>query len=471
MPISILSVTQMREWETATWAAGRTQAEVIARVGGVVAKRALQMTRPGEAILVLAGKGNNGADARMARPHLVDRQVHLVEISQPVEALANVETLIRQTQPALIIDGLFGLGLNRSLDEGWVSLIQHLNESKIPILSIDVPSGLNADSGEPQGEAIRSSVTLTLGAAKSGLVQAKATPYTGRLEVAADIGLTACPYKTEIAWTVREDFAGYPPARPVGGHKGTFGHLVMLAGSLGYHGAAVLAARGALRAMPGLVTVLPHENVYLPIASQLQAAMVHPWQNGMKYSDSTSAFLFGPGLSAEDLPDTIKSEVRQIWRDTPMPVIVDASALDWLPGGLGKPGVTRVITPHPGEAARMLKTATATVEADRPAALRELSKRWGNCWVVLKGCQTLIGKSVGQIFVNSSGNPNLAQGGTGDVLAGYLGGLLAQPRLQADPLTAIRYAVWQHGAGADELSGQRASWSVDELLNLLGNAR
>ncbi len=469
MPIPILNVTQMRAWEEATWTAGQTQVEVIARAGMAVARQAQQLTRVGESILILAGPGNNGADARMAQAHCEGREVQVLEVTKPDGALAALQALLGRARPALLIDGLFGIGLNRPLAEGWLELMRAINESKIPILSVDVPSGLDADQGEPLGGAIQATVTLTLGAVKAGLLLAKAWQYTGRLEVATEIGLSPCPFKTELHWTVSADFTGYPPARPVGGNKGTFGHLTIIAGSLGYHGAAVLSARGALRAMPGLVTVLPHEPVYQPVAGQLQAAMVLPWQAGMKYPASTSAMLLGPGLAAEDLPDPIKAEARRIWRDTPMPVIVDASALDWMVGGLSKLGATRVLTPHPGEAARMLRTTTAKVEADRPGALRELSKRWGNCWVILKGCQTLVGSSVGDIFVNSTGNPGLAQGGSGDVLAGYLGGLLAQPQCQIDPLMTLRYAVWQHGASADRLSGPGMNWGVADLLNTLGN--
>lgn len=469
MPIPILTVAQMRAWEHATWAAGQSQAEVIARAGMAVARQAQQMTRAGETVLILAGPGNNGADARMAQAHCAGREVHLLEIAKPDGTLPALLALLGKIRPALIIDGLFGIGLDRPIVGGWLELVHTLNASKIPILSVDVPSGLNADLGEPQGGAIQAAVTLTLGAVKPGLLLVKAWPYTGRLEVAADLGLSPCPFRTEISWTVPEDFAGYPPVRPTGGHKGTFGHLLIIAGSLGFHGAAVLSARAALRAMPGLVTVLPHEEVYQPVASQLQAAMVLPWRGGMKYPTTTSAILLGPGLAAEDLPDPIRAEARRIWRDTPMPVIVDASALDWMVGGLSKLGATRVLTPHPGEAARMLRTTTAKVEADRPAALRELSKRWGNCWVILKGCQTLVGQSGGEIFVNSSGNSGLAQGGSGDVLAGYLGGLLAQPQWQADPLLAIRYAVWQHGVSADRLGGSGVSWGVGDLLSTLGN--
>ncbi len=149
--------------------------------------------------------------------------------------------------------------------------------------------------------------------------------------------------------------------------------------------------------------------------------------------------------------------------------MVDASALDWLPlNGYIPPDATRVITPHPGEAARLLQTSVQQVQSNRPKALRELSRRLGNCQVVLKGHQTLIGGSAGEVFVNPSGNPHLAQGGSGDVLAGYLGGLFAQPALQADPLRTLRYGVWQHGAAADRLNDQRQGWTVEDLVAELG---
>src|SRR2546426_9708724 len=163
-------------------------------------------------------------------------------------------------RPTLIVDGLFGIGLNRPLEGVWVRLIEKVNRSQIPVLAIDVPSGLNADTGEPEGAAIRAAITLTLAAPKKGLLASAAWPFVGRLEVAPDIGLVPCPHEGEMLWTVAEDFLGYPPARPVDGHKGTFGHIVIFAGSLGYHGAAVLAANGATRAQPGLFSLFVSEN-------------------------------------------------------------------------------------------------------------------------------------------------------------------------------------------------------------------
>ena len=154
-----------------------------------------------------------------------------------------------------------------------------------------------------------------------------------------------------------------------------------------------------------------------------------------------------------------------------LPVIVDASALDWLSVGASAKNAIRVLTPHPGEAARLLNVPKQQIQANRPQAVREISRRFGNCWVVLKGHQTLVGRSEGQIFVNPSGNPHLAQGGSGDALAGYLAGLLAQRPLQADVGKLIRYAVWQHGAAADKLQAARANWVVEDLIGELGNAR
>ncbi|MBI5775276.1 MAG: NAD(P)H-hydrate dehydratase [Verrucomicrobia bacterium] len=469
MSLPVITVSQMREWEQATWAGGQTEAAVIARVGRAVAERVLQATRPGDAILVLAGKGNNGEDARQACPHLHERAVQLINITDPATAMTEVTAALAK-QPAAIVDGLFGTGLNRPLEIHWAKLIEAVNKSELPVLAVDVPSGLNADSGEPQGAAIHAAVTLTVGAPKRGLVLAKAYPFVGRLEVAADIGLAPCPIRDELNWIEAEDFKNFPPRRAVGTNKGSFGHLVIIAGSLGYHGAAVLAAKAALRAKVGLVTVYTQPNVYYAVAGQLDAAMVRAWQTGNKLPESATAILIGPGLASGDLPPDLRQDIARLWQLSPLAVVVDASALDWLPAGPTFLGTLRFITPHPGEAGRMLKLDAAAVQAERVNALRELSRRRGDCWVALKGHQTLVGRGSGEISINSSGNPDLAQGGSGDVLAGYLAGIVAQPQvLKNDAGRAVRHAVWQHGAAADALSRRQANWTCDELLASLGN--
>ena len=469
MPVPVVNITRMREWEKATWATGQTEAEVIRRVGGKIAELALRLTRSGDAILILAGKGHNGDDARAARDPLHDRGVEVLDVAAPQNAVPKLEAALR-SRPALIIDGLFGIGLSRPLDRGWKKFIAAVNESKIPVLAVDVPSGLNADTGQPQGAAIEATVTLTVGAPKIGMLQQSAWPFVGRLEVAEDVGLVPCPFQGELNWTSPGDFAGFPPRRAIAGHKGSYGHLAIIAGSFGFHGAAVLAARSAQRAQPGLITLYTQENIYRPVAEQLQAVMVNVWKPETQLPESTSALLIGPGLAAPEITEAMKVPTRKFWRDSELPVIVDASALAWLESGAAPKNAIRIITPHPGEAARMLGETVPQVQANRPQALREISQHFGNCWVVLKGHQTLVGRSTGEVSVNSSGNPHLAQGGSGDVLSGFIAGLLAQPALQADVGKTLRLAVWQHGAAADALQAVRTNWVVEDLVAELGKA-
>ena len=470
MPIPVINTAQMREWEAATWATGQTEAEVIPRVGKRVARRARKLTRAGDTILFLVGKGHNGDDTRAAAKELDGRRAKVLEMFLPESDLLQLEMALAE-KPALVVDGLFGLGLNRPLGGAWQKIIAAVNAAKIRVLAVDLPSGLNADTGENFGAAIEAAFTLTVGAPKIGLLAQKAWPFVGRLEVADDVGLIPCPHKTELNWTLPDDFENFPPARPVAGHKGTFGHVAMVAGSLGFHGAAVLTARGAQRAQPGLVTLFTQENIFAPVAAQLQSAMVNVWSPKIKLAESISAVLAGPGLAAAGLPDELCATMRGWWRDLSCPFIVDASALEFLEAGDFAENQIRVLTPHPGEAARLLNSTPQKIQADRVNAVRELSKKFGNCWVVLKGHQTLVGRADGEIFVNSSGNPHLAQGGSGDLLAGYLAGLLAQPALQTDAGKTIRYAVWQHGAAADKLQAARANWTVEDLAIELGNAR
>jgi NAD(P)H-hydrate epimerase len=299
------------------------------------------------------------------------------------------------------------------------------------------------------------------------MLQPEAVNLVGRLEVTADVGLAPCPVQSELRWTVEEDFIGFPPEREVASHKGTYGHAAMVAGSVGFHGAAVLASRGAQRAQPGLITLFTMEGAYVPVASQLQAVMAVPWNPGIDFAKKYSALLIGPGLAGEDVSDGLRNETARLWRELPLPMIVDASALAWLPPGSVSVDQVRLITPHPGEAARMLGASAGKVQADRVAALRQLSRKFSNCRVVLKGHETLVGRADGPIYVNSSGNPHLAQGGSGDLLSGFLAGLLAQAALQQNPERTIRYAVWTHGAAADRLQESRGNWVIEDLAAIL----
>lgn len=465
MPIPVLSVSQMRAWEQATWASGQTEAAVIALVGRHLWQRVLTATRSGDFVLLLAGRGHNGDDVRAMLPCLADRRMQLLEVTDPAKSLPELRNALAK-KPSIVVDGLFGIGLSRPLASEWIELIACLNESRARVLAVDVPSGFDAVSGAANPDAVRAWMTLTVGAPKAGLLKAGAAEFVGRLEVAHEVGLLLpCPEASEVQWTLAKDFSDFPLVRPVDSHKGTFGHVGTIAGSFGFHGAAVLAARGAQRARPGLITLLPQADVYGPIAAQLQAVMAQPWTLETDLS-RFSSLLIGPGLAARDLPSALRDWACEIWRSAPQPVVVDASALEWLPRGSSSDSL-RVITPHPGEAARLLGCTTAQVQSDRVAALRKLAQAF-HCCVVLKGAHTLIGGAEGEVFVNSSGNSGLAQGGSGDLLAGFIAGWLAQPAMQPKALQTIRYAVFEHGAAADRLSARRQSWTVEELATELG---
>lgn len=476
MPVPVVSVAVMRAREERTWASGVTPESVIRRAGAAVAWVAQRWTRPDDPVLVLAGVGNNGEDAAVADQHLADRDTLLLRFQDPA-AFGSARAWLaehRRHPRALVIDGLFGIGLNRPIEGPWRDLVEAVNNAGLRVLAVDVPSGLNADSGEVMGVSMEAAITVTLGAVKAGLLREEAARQVGRLELAGDIGLVGGEGEGEgdAWWVTGVDFEGYPPRRSVVGHKGDYGHLAVVAGSVGYHGAAVLAARGALRARPGLVTVYTDEGCYGPVAGQLSGAMVRPWRGGAIEEERHDAWVLGPGLASAGLSPAVREQVCRIWATASGTVVADASALDWLPEGPVRSGAgRRVVTPHPGEAGRLLGVDGGMVQADRQGAVRRLAARWGgsDVMVVLKGRHTRMGGATGPVWINSTGNPGLAQGGSGDVLAGYLGGLLAQPGLRGDFRKAVAYGVWRHGAAADALEGTGRAWTVEELVEALGD--
>ena len=467
MAIPVLNIEQIRAWENSTWESGISQEDVIKKAGAMVAYYAEKMTSPCSLILGIGGKGHNGDDTEQAINQIKNNSADFIRISDPIRGIEDLKSLPVQKY-SLIIDGLFGIGLNRPLDEKWSKLIDFINELRIPILSVDIPSGVNADTGEIMGRAISATATVTLGAVKQGLLNVEAAKYVGRLYVAPEIGLKQVEHISTIWYTSKDDFCGFPPSRNVVSHKGTYGHLVIIAGSVGYHGAAVIAAKAAQQSQPGLITLITLADSYIPVASQLSAVMVHPWRPSLELPENTTGIVIGPGLASSEIPPGLVDFVVKLWDQFPGPVCVDASALDWLPEKSISSKAPRIITPHPGEAARMLKTTTQKVLSNRFETVRSLSKRFGNTWVVLKGHQSLIGNFNGIIYVNSTGNPWLAQGGAGDALAGFLGGLIAQPQLQSDILKTIRYAVWKHGLTADYMQSIKTGWTIEELTQHLG---
>lgn len=468
MPIPVVTVEEMRSWEQHSWQSGAREDEVIRQVGRCLADRIRTETPPGSRILVLAGRGNNGADALAALP-LLSPEFHTqtLHVASPTSQLAELEQALGG-RPDLVVDGLFGLGLNRDLDRDWVQIIDRLNQSNVPILSVDVPSGLDADTGLPRGAAIHATTTLTVGAPKVGLLRPEALPFVGRLEVAHRVGLVGDPTGASgLQWTLAEEFAE-EPRRPVDSHKGTFGHAVLIAGSVGYSGAAVLATRAAARARPGLVSVLTPQEAWSTVASQLATPMVHPYSPAHRVLEGATALLVGPGLASDSVRDALRSEIERVWDGFPGPMVVDASALDWIPRRPARQGL-RILTPHPGEAARLLGVSRPgdpgrpgrLPESHRPAAPSGRGPQgapdpgWGVHRTGLREFQR---------------QSRTGPGGTGDVLAGYLVGLLAQQPHAAHPVQTCRRAVWKHGAAADRLERRCRNWTAEELAEELGRA-
>ena len=465
MPLPVISVSQMRDWEERTWRSGVTEKSVMQLAGESLAARILQLTAPGQLVLLLAGKGNNGEDTRIAADCLPGRSITLLSIDCADESFSNLAKCLKK-HPALIVDGLFGIGLNRNLDDKWVELIRAVNGSGSQILAVDCPSGLNSDTGLPMGAGVRANSTLTFGAPKTGLIGGAAADYVGSLVVEPDIGLIGVRPESEYYWLIDADMCGMTPLRSPTSHKGSFGHAGLVVGSTGYHGAALFAARSSLRARPGLVSVFTH--AYLPVACQIQSVMVHPWgKDCIDALSKSTSILIGPGLAGSDVEETTRQVTRNLWRESANPIIVDASALDWLRDIKVEVDAPRIITPHPGEAARLLNCSVKSVQEDRIESARELARVYEST-VVLKGRHTIIAQKEGPIMINSTGNSDLAQGGSGDVLAGYIAGILAQPLFQDKVIQGVAYSVWKHGKAAERLSQKIENWGMDQLIEEIG---
>ena len=457
----------MRSWEQHSWGAGICPEEVIATVGRLVARRVEQLVPPSGSVLVLAGRGNNGEDAVQAARNIQAREVHLLRVEDPQTVLPTLRSALDR-RPNLVVDGLFGIGLNRPLDAAWLDVIRAINAASSLKISIDIPSGLDADSGRPQPECVEARWTLAVGAVKAGLLKRSATKWVGRIELLDEVGLCREVPRSDLEVSVDSDFNNYPPGRPEDAHKGSLGHLAVVAGSMGYHGAGVLAVQGASRARPGLMTLFTHPESYQASAAHLVGAMVSPWRQGFFDDRRFTALLIGPGLAAASGMEIPRALLLDAWRTLERPLVVDASALDWLhPRGV-LASSARILTPHPGEAGRLLGVDADPILEDRVAAVRQISSRFGGAWVVLKGSRTLVGTAEGSIRVNLTGNPGLAQGGSGDLLAGFIAGLAAQPALTADVGKLLAYAVWAHGKAADTLETSRRNWTVEDLSELLG---
>jgi NAD(P)H-hydrate epimerase len=477
---------------------------LMENAGRAVSEAVLRCFSEARKIAVLAGKGNNAGDGFVAARYLSKiRNVTVFLFSDPEkfkgDALINFQSLrnfpveiveFSEDSPALnfpdissfdlLIDAIFGTGLRGTVEEFYLRILEAINGSGVPVLAVDIPSGLDADSGKPLGEAVKAERTVTMGLPKVGLLTPSAAEFVGELEV-ADIG-----YPLKLL--EREDlkghlleaatFKGWLPQRKRDTHKGTYGKVLLIAGSLRYRGAANLASLAALRVGAGLVELAlprslclknvrkPDEVIQLPLPETDELTISSDSLDvALEAASSSKAVVLGPGLSQN--PNT-RDFVCQFLRRNETPTVLDADGLNacaFQPEVLLFSPAPLILTPHPGELSRLLKVRTSKIQEDRVHHCLQASRDFDSV-VVLKGFRTVIGEPTGSYYINPTGNPGMASGGTGDVLAGSIGGLLAQglALLEASCLGAYVHGLAGDLAG-DEL-GERGIIASDLLSRL-----
>jgi NAD(P)H-hydrate epimerase len=473
---------------------GISQAALMENAGQQVALAMEKAFGPlgNKAVVVVFGKGSNGGDGLVAARHLANCGARVLLLGSHAEAelapacAAQFRTcrrmgleLAQDTAPCLaqadlVVDALLGTGGQGAASGMTALLIEAINAAAKPVVAVDLPSGLNADSGRPQGACVQASLTVTFASVKRGQALLPGAALCGSL-VVADIGIPPRP-ALAATWHLLEgrELAALVPRRGAQAHKRNSGTLLVVAGSQAYPGAAYLAALAGLKAGAGMlhcaVPVTPAGLLRL----RLPEALVHPLGQGREHlgmddlpailelAGQAQAAVVGPGLGRD--PETLDL-ARALWRELAIPAVFDADALFALAGLPPLPSQgPRVITPHSGEMRRLM--GGADPEADRPAAALGQAQARG-CVVVLKGPRSLVASPEGGLAINPLGGPELATGGTGDVLAGLLGSLLAQG---LSPLDAGRLAVYTHGLAGETLAKAEGVLLASELCSALPRA-
>jgi len=459
-------------------------------------------------VAVLCGRGNNGGDGFVAARHLTqqgaDVTVYLLEtvdglrgdpainarilqrLSVPLLSVED-ETAWRAQAPDLatadlILDALFGTGLRPPLTGLAAVVIQDVNMAGVPVVSIDLPSGLSSDDAQVEGDAIEATLTVTLAAPKVSLVFPPADAYAGEIMV-ADIGIPRSVIEhlegSRIQLLTASDVARHLPERPIEAHKGTFGRITIVAGSIGKTGAAHLSAMAALRSGAGLVTVATPRACVATVAAMGPEYMTVPLPDadgvvGVGAADAVLAldadvFAIGPGLGVGREQSAL---VRELLDRATKPLVIDADGLNACVGQLdalkGRDDRPVIITPHPGEMARLTSRDIADVQRNRVDVARDFAVAQ-QMYVILKGHRTVVATPQGAVFVNPTGNPGMATGGTGDVLTGIVAAWLAQVHR---PEAACALAVFLHGTAGDLAAAARGEVALiaRDLIQYLGEA-
>lgn len=441
--------------------------------GRAVARACLRHWPRASRIRVLSGPGNNGGDGFVAARTLqaLGRDVVVALVGARVDALKGDAALHAGAfarfggrivgDPAdlgpgdLVVDALFGTGLRRPLAGDAAAAVAWIEASGMPVVAADIPSGICSDTGRVLGLAVRASRTVTMGLPKIGLLLHPGAAHAGVLEV-AEIGFPASDLSRESlpgALLTAASVRPLLPLRPPTSHKGTCGTALLVAGSRQYRGAALLAAEGALRIGVGLAVVAGPPEVRDAVASGLREALTLPLPSPRGYlepddlstllppSERVRALCVGPGLGGDS---ATHEAVRQILAKSRLPVVIDADAVRAF-SGRGPLRPDAVLTPHPGEMSALAGVPVEELESDRVGWARRCAQQYGAV-VVMKGAPTVIAEPGGRFWINTSGGPVLSQGGTGDVLAGAVAGLLAQG---LEPVQAACASVYLHGLAGD----------------------
>lgn len=462
----------------------------LMRRAGAAALAAINRRYPGlRSVLVLCGAGNNGGDgytvARLARAAGLD--VTVVAVAEPAglkgdaarafEEYALAGGRPREWDPALVgradlvVDALLGTGVRREVEGRYREIIESLNRSATPVAAMDIPSGLHPDTGRPCGAAMRASLTVTFVGLKSGLFLADGPDYCGHLAFSR-LDLPDGVYRDATPAALRQHRGALFERlgrRALNSHKGDFGHVLCVGGGAGMPGAIQLTATAALRGGAGLVTVATaaeHTATLVAARPELMACGVDGAGELDALLARATAVVCGPGLGRTDWGRALLAHVL----DAGLPAIFDADALTLI-AERGEPfplGPRCILTPHPGEAARLLGCTTADVQADRLAALAALCERTGST-VVLKGAGTLVSEPGAVPSLCPFGNPGMSSPGMGDVLAGLIGALVAQ---HLPPGEAARIGVLAHALAGDSAArrgerGMLAGDVIDELRHWL----
>lgn len=460
-------------------------------------------------VAVICGKGNNGGDgfvvARTLSQRAIDVSVFVVGRVADIkgDARINIEILGRLgvtvveivdegqwelhfseiSDHDLIVDALFGTGLKSALSGIYETVIADINGSDIPVVAVDMPSGMSADTHDLIGDCIDATVTVTLGAPKLPLILPPAEEKSGEV-VIADIGIPMGIIEAldgpRVELLTREQIRTLITPRAADVHKGDFGRVLVVAGSRGKTGAAILAAQGALKSGAGLVTIATPGSIVPVVAAfapdYMTEALEETVDGTVHFAAAecvlglnADAIVIGPGLGHGEGVSTF---VREVLDNSETPLVLDADALNSFaddPTALvGREGRDVIITPHPGEMARLVGCSIDDVQADRIGIALDFATTH-RMYVVLKGYRTVIATPDGKVFVNPTGSPGMATGGTGDVLAGMLAALLGQ---LLDAEAACRLAVYLHGAAgelADADQGE-VSMTASDLVQHISDA-